>query len=184
MAGTRAVVIGSGAGGSTAAMELARAGLDVTILEKGRNFFGDLTEPAPDTLFSNDELKENRFFALPDPLLEPRTFRRVGDVEARVTGTIQSLPQTVGGATVHWDAKTPRFWDIDFKKLSLLGPVPDADIRDWPFSYDEIAPYYDEIEQLIGVAGDVERLPAGTLRHAPRDKPLPMPPGPPQRTSL
>jgi choline dehydrogenase-like flavoprotein len=184
MAGKRALVVGSGAGGATAAMALARRGFDVTILEKGRSYFGDLTEPAPVTRFSNDELKESRYFAEPDPLIEPRTFRRVGDAEPRVTGAVQNLPQTVGGAAVHWDAKTPRFWDIDFKKLSLLGPMPDADVQDWPFSYHELAPFYDEIEELIGVAGDVERIAPGTLRHAPRDKPLPMPAGPPQLSSL
>ena len=56
---------------------------------------------------------------------------------------------------MHWDAKVPRFWDIDFQQLSALGPVPGADVADWPFSYADIAPYYDEVEQLIGVQGDV-----------------------------
>jgi gluconate 2-dehydrogenase alpha chain len=85
---------------------------------------------------------------------------------------------------VHWDAKTPRFWDIDFKKLSLLGPVPDADLTDWPFTYDDLAPFYEEIENLIGVAGDVDQIPPGTIQHASRRNKLPMPPGPPQYGSL
>ncbi|MFI5372580.1 MAG: GMC oxidoreductase [Candidatus Eisenbacteria bacterium] len=184
MAGTRVIVVGSGAGGSTAAMALATAGFDVTILEKGRSFVGDLTQPAPTTKFSNDEVKSDRYFATPDPLIEPRTFRRVGDTEPRVVGAVQNLPQTVGGATIHWDAKTPRFWDIDFKKLSLLGPVPGANVTDWPFEYDEIAPVYDEVERLIGVSGDIHQIAPGTLQHAPRTRQLPMPPGPPQLSSL
>jgi gluconate 2-dehydrogenase alpha chain len=86
---------------------------------------------------------------------------------------------------VHWDAKTPRFWTIDFMKKTLLGPVEGADVIDWPFSYEEIAPLYDEIEELIGVAGDITKLPAEiTLKYAPRTKPLPMPNGPPQYSSL
>jgi choline dehydrogenase-like flavoprotein len=184
MAKTRVIVVGSGAGGSTAAMALAAAGLDVTILEKGRSFFGDLTQAMPATRFSNDELKSNRFFSEPDPAIEPRTFRRVGDTEPRVTGAVQPMPQTVGGASTHWDAKTPRFWDIDFKKFSLMGPVAGADVSDWPFTYDEIAPVYDEIEQLIGVAGDIDAIGPITLRHAPRTHQLPMPAGPAQLSSL
>ena len=90
----------------------------------------------------------------------------------------------MGGGTAHWDAKTPRFWDIDFQKLTMLGPQPTAEVTDWPFSYEEIAPYYDEIEELIGVAGDVAGLPAETtLAHAPRSRPFPMPSGPPQYSS-
>ena len=72
---------------------------------------------------------------------------------------MDDLPQIVGGGTVHWDAKVPRFWDIDFQQLSALGPVPGADLADWPFGYADLAPYYDEVEKLIGVQGDVAAMP-------------------------
>lgn len=180
---TKAIVIGSGAGGSTAAMVLAKAGIDVTILEKGPNWFGDLKAQNPHTVFSNDELKGNRSFALPDPDAEPRTYRwHPTDTTPRATGAIQALPQTVGGGTVHWDAKTPRFWDIDFRKHSMLGPITGAEVADWPFAYDEIAPYYNRAERLIGVAGNVDEI--ASRGHAPRDQALPMPGGPPQYSSL
>jgi gluconate 2-dehydrogenase alpha chain len=160
----------------------------VVVLEKGDLWFDDLSQPAPRSSFANDELKALRGFGLPDPVAEPRTYRWHGsdpDDEPRFVGAIQALPQTVGGGTVHWDAKTPRFWDIDFRKRSLLGPIEGADVTDWPFAYDEIAPFYDEVEELIGVAGDVSALPAApTLRHAPRERELPMPAGPPQLASL
>jgi gluconate 2-dehydrogenase alpha chain len=165
-------------------MVLAEAGEDVTILEKGRNFFSDLTSVRPGTLFSNDELKDNRNFAVPDPINEPRVFRTSATDRSPTVGVVQGLPQTVGGGAVHWDAKTPRYWDIDFKKLSLLGPVPGAAVEDWPFDYGELAPSYDAIERLLGVQGDVAALPALTLRHAPRSGPFPMAPGPPQYSSL
>jgi gluconate 2-dehydrogenase alpha chain len=182
----KALVVGSGAGGATAAMVLAEAGYDVVVFDKGDLWFDDLTEEVPRSRFSSDELKASRGFATPDPVAEPRTYRwHPTDTEPRFVGAVQDLPQTVGGGTVHWDAKTPRFWDIDFRKRSLLGPVDGADVDDWPFDYDEIAPVYDEVEELIGVAGDVDQLPAvPTLRHAPRGGALPMPAGPPQLASL
>ena len=180
----RAIVVGSGAGGSTAAMVLAEAGWDVLIVEKGRNYFGDLRSATPPTLFSNDELKSNttRFFDDPDTDLEPRTYRRsAADAQPFAVGNVNNLPSTVGGGTVHWDAKTPRFWDIDFKKLSMMGPVDGAAVADWPFTYADMAPFYDDIETLIGVQGDINALPdSPTKAHAPRTKQFPMPPGAPQ----
>jgi choline dehydrogenase-like flavoprotein len=166
-------------------MVLAESGWDVTILEKGPNRFGDLTSPTPDTQFSNDELKSLRGFELPLPELEPRTFRSSpSKSEPDVVGAVNQLPSVVGGGTVHWDAKVPRFWDIDFKKRSLLGPIDGADITDWPFAYDDLVPFYEEVERLIGVAGDhraMNRGPSG--RHAPVRSPYPMPPGPAQHSS-
>jgi choline dehydrogenase-like flavoprotein len=181
-----AIVVGSGAGGSIAARELAQAGWDVTIFEKGPNHFTNLAGPGPiGTVFSNDDLKMNvRNFAGPDPLTCPRTWRPSAQAPVLYTGAVDELPQVVGGGTVHWDAKTPRFWDIDFQSLSALGPVPGADIADWPFSYTDLAPFYDEIEQLIGVQGDLAAVPPDVLKHAPRSGPFPMPPGPQQRSSL
>jgi choline dehydrogenase-like flavoprotein len=167
-------------------MVLAEAGWDVLVLEKGANRFGDLSSSTPDTRFSNDELKSMRWFEDQIPELEPRTFRATtAEATPRHVGVVNNLPTVVGGGTVHWDAKTPRFWDIDFQKRSLLGPVEGADITDWPFTYADLAPVYEEVERLIGVAGDADALNAGPAgRHAPRANPYPMPPGPGQYSSL
>ncbi|HEY7054055.1 MAG TPA: GMC family oxidoreductase [Mycobacterium sp.] len=186
MPATKAIVVGSGAGGSVVAMELAAAGWDVVIFEKGSNYFSNIDGNLYGTTkFSNDELKAlYRYFEQPDPLAYPRTFRQSAAQPASYVGPVNDLPVTVGGGTTHWDAKVPRFWDIDFKGLSLLGPVPGADMADWPFEYSEIAPYYDDVEALLGTQGDLRSMPALTLQHAPRSTPFAMPPGAQQRSSL
>ena len=186
MAARKAVIAGSGAGASITAMVLAEAGWHVVMLEKGRSYFSDLTGTwPPTTTFSNDELKPARGFENPDPLAYPRTFRSSSDqADGYYVGGVNELPVTVGGGTTHYGAAVPRFWDIDFKGLSLLGPQPGADVVDWPFSYADLAPYYDEVEALLGVQGDVAQMPASVLARAPRTKPFPMSPGPQQRASI
>jgi gluconate 2-dehydrogenase alpha chain len=179
----RAVIVGSGAGASVAAMVLSQNGWDVLVLEKGPRYIQNLEHGDPTTVFSNDELKASRYFEVPDPYSEPRVYRTAPGSEETV-GAVNPLASCVGGGTVHWDAKTPRFWDIDFKKLSMLGPFPGADIGDWPFSYEEIAPYYVQIEKLMCVSGSQAALPAApTLKYAPGERGFVMPPGPMQLSS-
>lgn len=186
LAADKVAVVGAGPGGATAAMVLAQAGWHVVLFEKGRDHFTDLDQPVPGTQFSNDELKKRRGFGRADTSLEPRTLRWTErDTEPVATGDVNHVPQGIGGGTSQWDAKTPRFWDLDFAKHELLGPIDGADVTDWPFTYDEIEPRYAEAERLLGVAGDAGALAETVVgRHAPRSGPFPMPPGPPMHSSL
>ncbi|MCH2172060.1 GMC family oxidoreductase [Myxococcota bacterium] len=183
------VVIGSGAGGATAAWVLAEAGHEVTVLEKGRNYFRGLDDPKGLALplFGGDEIRQRRGFPGSDVLAEPRTGRsqsEAADGTARtVTGFINHFPATVGGATTHFDAKMPRYWKIDFEMRSRFGPVEAADLVDWPFGYGELAPWYDLVEEVVGVAGDASATPAFVREQVPRGS-YPMPPGPPMYASL
>ena len=180
-----AIVIGSGPAGSVTAWELARQGWSVTILERGRNLRPGLGERASGelgTLYGSDELKGMRQFGFPDPQLEPNTSRTQADagnaVERSAQGAVGQLGSAVGGTSLHYNAKTPRFWKQDFSMLSELGPVDNANVADWPISYDDLAPYYDEVEHRVGVQGDVDRMPAATLAQAPRSRQFVMPPNP------
>lgn len=184
-----AVVIGSGAGGAAAAWVLATNGLEVTVLEKGRNFFRGLGEADGPRLplFGGDEIRDARHLPGVDPLAEPRTARtqqeaRAGTARSHV-GDVNHLAHTVGGGTTHWDAKVPRFFDFDFEMRSRYGPVTDADVADWPFGYPDLAPYYARVEEILGVQGALEATPGFVLAHAPRGA-YPMPPSPPMYASL
>ena len=180
----RVVVIGSGAGGATAAWVLAEAGFDVTVLEKGKNYFRGLGDADGLGLpvFGGDEIRDARGWPGMDAFAEPRTLRSQDDAEngvARVfTGDVNMLPGTVGGGTTHWDAKVPRFWKLDLALRSRLGPIEDADVVDWPFEYDDLVPYYERCEALLGVAGDLAATPDFVIQEAPRG-PYEMPPNPP-----
>lgn len=180
-----AIVIGSGPAGAIAAHELAQQGWSVTVLERGRNLrpgFGEVDSGDLGTLYSSDEIKTNRGFGFPHPLLEPVTGRTQGEAgegtRRSVQGTHVSLGAAVGGTSLHYNAKFPRFWKRDFKQLSELGPIDGAQVADWPIGYDDLAPYYDEVERTIGVQGDVSKMPARTLEQSPRSGPFVMPPNP------
>jgi gluconate 2-dehydrogenase alpha chain len=170
------VVVGSGPAGSTVADVLSAAGKSVLVLEKGANHLLELGPPyASLGHLSNDEIKFlRRHFLGPDPITEPRTFRRsVGDGERLFVGEVNNLPSTVGGGGFHADAKLPRFRAVDFHTRSEYGPIDGADVVDWPVQYDELEPFYDEAEYLLGVAGEAGANPFAEWR----TRPYPMPPG-------
>lgn len=173
-----AVIVGSGPGGSTVADVLSAAGWSVVIMEKGRNHLIDADDPTRlATDYSNDEIKfVYRHFLGPDPLIEPRTFRRgPEDGERLHTGEVNSIPSTVGGGGTHADGKVPRFREEDFALLSTHGPIEGADVVDWPLSYGDLEPYYAEAERSVGVAGEAGANPFASWRSGP----YPMPPGAP-----
>lgn len=147
------------------------------VLEKGSNHLLSL-EPPFDSLgaLSNDEIKfMRRWFLGPDPLAEPRTFRRdAADGARSFTGDVNNLPSTVGGGGFHADAKLPRFREVDFHEESELGPVEGAAVADWPLDYDDLEACYGEAERVIGVAGEEGANPFAAWR----SEPYPMPPGP------
>ena len=78
---------------------------------------------------------------------------------------MQSRSMQVGGLAMHWGGVTPRFSPEDFRLKSLFGVH-----EDWPLSYQDLDPFYQEAEERIGVAGE-----QGPAAMDPREKPFPQP---------
>jgi choline dehydrogenase-like flavoprotein len=139
------IVGAGGASGATVAKVLTEAGLRVVGLERG-----PWLKPEH---FSGDEIKFiNRNYLWPDPVLKPRTVRRDETSPAEVT-QFSPMPQIVGGGTIHYSGWFPRATESDFRMRSLHGDVDGASLADWPFSYDDLEPYYTKVEWEFGVSG-------------------------------
>ena len=167
-----AIIVGSGAGGGVVAGVLAANGWKVALVEKGRQQYPTLGAKAlRGSLYGNDEIKKRRYFAFQDPLIEPRVYK-INGAPTYSTGDIQGLTVGVGGGTITYAGDSPRLMEDDFKILSRFGKVDGADVVDWPITYQDLEPYYDETERIIGVQGL-----AGADPFAAARRPYPMPPG-------
>ena len=153
-----AVIVGSGAGGGMAAKILSEQGLYVAVLEAGQYF-----DPA------KDEYRSQLRPAWESPRRGASTpLRNFGDWDAAYGGwELDGEPYTkeegtdfgwfrarmLGGRTNHWGRISLRFGPLDFKRKDFDGLGDN-----WPISYDDVKPYYDRVDKLIGVFGSKEGM--------------------------
>jgi choline dehydrogenase-like flavoprotein len=173
-----AVIVGSGAGGGQTAYTLTMEGAKVLILEAGRNY-----DPVKETpMFQTNRDAPLRGVGTPD--------KAFGFHDATIDGgwTVPGEPYSsassdpdrqfmwwrarmLGGRTNHWARIALRNGPYDFKPHSRDGLG-----FDWPISYEDVAPYYDKVEMLVGVYGTNEGLentpdsPAGVLLPPPKPR--------------
>jgi choline dehydrogenase-like flavoprotein len=169
------IVVGSGAAGGQTAYTLAMEGARVLMLEAGRNYSAEAETP----MFQTPQQAPLRGASTAD--------KEFGFYDATVDGDWQ-IPgepyvnasnersrqffwwraRMLGGRTNHWGRISLRNGPYDFK-----GRERDGLGFDWPFGYEDIAPYYDKVEMLIGVHGSRDGLentpdsPEGVLLPAP-----------------
>lgn len=130
------VVIGTGAGGAPLLAKLAASGMRVVALEAGPWF------PDPANEFAADEVDASKIYWLDERLSAGDTPLVFG---ANNSGT------GVGGSMLHWGAFVPRAYPGDLQLHTETGEGVD-----WPLQYDDLKPYYQEVEHFLGVSGPAD----------------------------
>lgn len=164
-------IIGSGAGGGPVAFSLAQQGRSVVVLEKGPWF--------AEADFYKDELACCRRSVYTSSLKDEQHVIEEQNAAGEWAGTPTSASgwdfwngNCVGGSSNFMSGFFHRLKPVDFRLLSEFGPVAGANIVDWPISYDELEPYYDLVEKVVGVSGKAEQHPNIEPRSSP-DFPYP-----------
>ena len=150
-------IVGSGAGGGMAAYALTKAGARVALLEAGPMW---------------DPIKDGAMLKWPydSPRRGASTREKpFGEFDGCIGGwQIDGEPYTtapgtrfdwwrarmLGGRTNHWGRISLRFGPYDFTRKSRDGLGDD-----WPITYDDVKPWYDEVDRLVGIFGSAEGLP-------------------------
>lgn len=170
-----AIVVGSGASGGWACKRLTEAGMKVALVDAGRPLSdNEFTEhqPAFALKYRNrapQVLARTRFVQMGsggctefnydwfcNDLDEPYT------TPAGQTFLWKGRLRVTGGRTVVWGRQSYRLSDLDFKAASFDGYGVD-----WPLSYKDLAPYYDLVEDYVGITGvpeGVDELPDGRFQ--------------------
>ena len=167
------IVVGSGASGGWACKRLSEAGLKVALVDNGR--------PVPESEFTEHKAPYELKYRdrAPEVIKRTRPVQKLfcdeynyhwfaNDLEEPYT-TPENMPFTwvgrlrvTGGRTMVWGRQSYRFSDLDFKAASHDGYGDD-----WPLDYKDLEPYYDLVEEYVGITGmpeGVYELPDGKFQ--------------------
>jgi choline dehydrogenase-like flavoprotein len=166
------IVVGSGASGGWASKRLAEAGLKVALVDAGKqqsdkNFTEHMPafdlkyrDMAPEVIRKTRPVQKDCYACMEynydwfcNDLDEPYT------TATNMPFSWQGRMRITGGRTNVWGRQSYRYSDLDFKAASFDGYG-----ADWPLSYKDVAPYYDIVEEYVGITGlpeGVYELPDG-----------------------
>lgn len=172
MADYDVVIIGSGVAGALCASELAEPGSKILVLEAGLNGLGvaererfhRIWDQTANKSWNTPYLRQPGIEFYPSPagtdtkiyFDQPEAVIPQPDSLKTFKGYYQRM---LGGSMWAWRGNTPRMHPNDFKMKSLYfpqGAADNANVVDWPLTYEDLAPYYLRAEKELGVSGNAE----------------------------
>lgn len=166
------IIVGSGAGGGMATKILSEAGLDIAVVEAGPYF--DPGDPDQQTQLKWPYESPRRGAGTTRPFGEFDSAYGGWDIEGEPYTTTENTEfnwfrsRMLGGRTNHWGRISLRFGPDDFKRKSIDGLGDN-----WPIGYEDVKPYYDKVDKLIGLYGSKENIrnePDGFFLPAPKPR--------------
>ena len=146
-------IVGTGAGASGVAHKLVEAGINVVMLERG-GFYQEKD-------FSKDEVAYCKREIVTPPFKD--SYHTIEDLEdgkwvktsTRQTESTYFNGNIVGGSSNFMSGYFHRMKPKDFRLRSEFGEIKGANVVDWVVDYKEFEPYFEEVERLVGVSGEV-----------------------------
>jgi len=171
------LLIGTGAAGGIASYVLTKVGVHVVALEAG---------PRRDKVEFLRYYDELQGYPHHNPFADVKANKEIPTWRPDAKSPVQAPPigpivmdNHVGGTSVHWTAQAWRYRTDDFKirsttvvKYGAAALPAGSAVADWPLGYDDLEPYYENVEKLVGISGKGGANPF----ESPRKNDYPLPP--------